>query len=82
MCAPTVKNTQQNYGTATEKFAFEYDKYFNGSATNLHQQNPCMASGIVFVTIPYCTTYYFLYQEFLTVSAYPYLLLLSLYYSY
>ena len=30
-----------------------------------------MTSGIVSVTIPYCTIYYLLYQEFLTVFAYP-----------
>ena len=34
-----------------------------------------MASGIVFVTIPYCTIYYLLHQEFLTVYAYFFLLL-------
>ena len=27
---------QQNYGTATEKLAFEYDKSFSGAATNIH----------------------------------------------
>ena len=30
-----------------------------------------MTSGIVFVTIPYFTIFYLLYQEFLTVCAYP-----------
>ena len=28
---------QQNYGTATEKLAFEYDKCFRGGKTNLYQ---------------------------------------------
>ena len=68
MCALTV-NTGENYGTATEKLAFEYDK--SGATINLHQQNPCMTSGIIFVTIPYYTIYYLLYQEFITICAYP-----------
>ena len=34
-------------------------------------QNPCMTSGIKLVTIPYCTIYYLLCQEFLTVCVYP-----------
>ena len=38
---------------------------------NLHQHNPCMASGIIFVNIPYSTIYYLLYQKFLAVCAYP-----------
>ena len=71
MCAPTVKYTRQNYGAATEKLDFEYDKSLSGVTTNLHQQNPCMTSGIIFVTIPYCIIYYLLYQEFLTVCVYP-----------
>ena len=58
--------TRQNYGTATEKLAFEYDKSFSGATTNLHQQNPSMASGIKLATISYCTIYYLLYQELLT----------------
>ena len=44
-----------------------------GATTNLYQQNPCMTSGIIFVTIPYCNIYYLLYQEFLTLCAYPYI---------
>ena len=46
MCAPTVNYMQQNYGTATEKLAFEYEKNFSGGKTNLYQQNTCMTSGI------------------------------------
>ena len=71
MCAPTVKYTRQNYGAATEKLAFECDTSFSGVTTNPHQQNPCMTSGIIFVTIPYCIIYYLLYQEFLAVCVYP-----------
>ena len=63
--------TRQNYGTTTEKLAFEYDKSFTGATTNLHQQNPSMTSGIKLATIPYCTIYYLLYQEFLTLCVYP-----------
>ena len=70
MCAPAVKYTLRNYGTATEKLTFECDKSFSGATTNLRQQNPCMTSGIKLVPIPYCTIYYLLYLEFLTVSAY------------
>ena len=64
MGAPTVNYTQQNYGQATEKLAFECDKSFSGAKTNLLQQNPCMASGIIFATIPYCASYYLRYREF------------------
>ena len=64
--------TRQNYGTATEKLAFEYDKSFSGAKTNLHKQNhPSMASRIKLATISYCTIYYLLYQEFLTLCVYP-----------
>ena len=63
--------TRQNYGTTTEKLAFEYDKSFSGATTNLHQQNPSMTSGIKLATIPYCTIYYLLYQEFPTLCVYP-----------
>ena len=66
MCAKTVYYTRQNYGTTTEKLAFECDKSFSGTTTNLHQQNPCMTSENKLVTIPYCTIYYLRYQEFLT----------------
>ena len=45
------------------------DKSFSGGTTNLHQQNPFLTSGIIFVTIPYCTIYYLLYQDY--VCAYP-----------
>ena len=38
--------------------------------TNVHQQNPCMTSGIILVTNPYYTIYYLLYQELFTVCAY------------
>ena len=41
MCAATVNYTRQNYGTVTEKLAFECDNSFSGATTNLHQQNPC-----------------------------------------
>ena len=51
MSAPTVNYTRLNYGTATEKMAFECDKSCSGTTTNLRQQNPCMTSGIKFVTI-------------------------------
>ena len=71
MCAPTINYTRQNYGTATEKLAFECDRSFSGATTNLHQQNRYMTSGIIFVTIPYCTIYYLLHQEFLAVCVYP-----------
>ena len=71
MCGPTVNYTWQDYGTTTEKLEFECDKSFNGATANLHQQNPDMSNGIIFVTIPYCTIYYLLYQEFLSVCAYP-----------
>ena len=60
----------QNYSTTTEKLAFECDKSLSGAIINLNQQNPYVTSGIIFVTIPYCTIYYLLYQEFLTVCAY------------
>ena len=70
MCAPMVNYTQ-NYGTATEKLAFECDKCCSDATTNLYQQNLCMTSGIKFVPIPYCSIYYLLYQELLTVCAYP-----------
>ena len=69
MCALTV-NKGENYGTATEKLPFKYDK--SGATINLlHQQNPYMTSGMIFVTVPYYTIYYLLYQEFLTICAYP-----------
>ena len=58
MCAPTVHYMQLNCGLATENLAFECDKSFSVATTNLSQQNTCMTSGIVFVTIPYCTIYY------------------------
>ena len=58
------------YITEIEKLAFECDKNFSGATINLHQQNLCMTSGIIFLTIPYCTIYYLLYQEFFTVCAY------------
>ena len=71
MCAATVNYMRENYGTANEKFAFECDKSFSSATTNLHQQNPCMTSGIKLAIIPYCTVYYLLYQEFLIVCASP-----------
>ena len=70
MCGPTVNYTQRNYGTTTEKLAFQCDRSFSGATTNLHQENLDMTSGIIFVAIPYCTIYYLLYQEFLSVCAY------------
>ena len=75
MCAPAVNHTQRNYGTATEKFAFECGKCFSGRTTNPHQQNPCIRTGSILITISYCTIYYLLYQEFLTVCAYPWSIL-------
>ena len=36
------------------------------------KKNLCMAYGFISVTIPYCTIYYLLYQEFLIACAYPY----------
>ena len=68
MCSPTENYTQQNYGTTTEKLAFECNKSFSGTTTNLRQQNPYnhgFIHGIIFVTIPYHIIYYSLYQEFL-----------------
>ena len=62
MYALTINYTPQNYGTATEKLAFECGKSFSGAARNLHQENPCMTSEIIFVTILYFTIYYLLYQ--------------------
>ena len=61
---------RQNYGTLTEKLVFECDKSFSGATTNLRRQNPCMTSGIIFLTIPYCAIYYLLYQGFLIACAY------------
>ena len=70
MRAAMVNYTRQNYDTTTEKLAFKCDKNFSGATINFHQQNPCVTSGIIFITIP-CFVYYLLYQEFLTVCAYP-----------
>ena len=53
--------TRQNYGKATEKLAFEYNKSFSGATANLDQQNPNMTSGIKLATISYRTIYYLLY---------------------
>ena len=53
----------------TELWHSNWKLSFCGATINLHQQNPCMKSGILFVTIPYCTNctiYYLLYQEFFT----------------
>ena len=71
MWATAVYYTRHSYGTATEKLAFEYDKSFSGATTNLHQQNPCITSGIKLVASPYCTINYLLYQELLTICAFP-----------
>ena len=49
-----------------KNLAFEHDKSIGAATANLHQQNPCMTSGIIFVATRYCTIYYLLYQEFLT----------------
>ena len=46
MCAPTVNYKRLIYGTVFEKLAFECVKCFSCAATNLHQQNLCMTSGI------------------------------------
>ena len=70
VCSNGKLNTTK-LGTATEKLAFECNKSFSGATTNLRQQNNlCLTSGVIFVTIPYCTSYYLPHQEFLTVSAY------------
>ena len=42
------KLNKTNLWRCTEKLAFECDKSFSGVTTNLHQQNPCMTSGIRF----------------------------------
>ena len=65
MCGQTVNYMRQNYDRATEKLAFECDKSFSNATKNLHQQNSDIANEIIFVTIPYCTIYYLLYQEFI-----------------
>ena len=70
MWAPIVNYTRGKYGTATEQLAFECDKSFSGATRSLHHQNLFMTSGIILVTIPYCTIYYLLYQELLTVYTY------------
>ena len=70
MCAPAVNYTQKNCGIATEKLTFECHKSINAATANLHQQNLCVASGIVLLIIAYCTIFYFLYQEFLMVCVY------------
>lgn len=49
-----------------KNLALERDKSTGAATTNLHQKNPCMTSGIVFVATLYCTIYHLLYQEFLT----------------
>ena len=54
---------RQNYSITNEKLAFESDKNFISATINLHQQNSYMTSGIIFLTIPYCTIYYLLYQD-------------------
>ena len=58
VCVPRVRYTRQNFGTTTEKLALKCNKSFNCATTNCHKQNPCMASGNIFVTIPYCTIWY------------------------
>ena len=70
MCAPAVNYTQKNCGIGAEKLAFECHKSINAATANLHQQNLCIASGIVLLIIAYCTIFYFLYQEFLMVCVY------------
>ena len=75
MCAPMVNYMRQNYGTGTEELAFECDKKFCGAATNLYQQNTCMTSGIIFVTILYSTMYLLF-----TIAGIPYCVRLSVKY--
>ena len=60
MCTSTVNYARHNCLIANEKLPFICDKSIIASTTYLHQQNPCMTSGIIFVTIPYCTIYYLL----------------------
>ena len=69
MCVSTVSYTQQNYDTTTQKLAFKCEKSFSGARSNFYQQNPCMTSGIMFITIPYYIICYLLYRKFLTVCA-------------
>ena len=57
MCGSTVNYARQKTGTTTENLIFECDKSFRGAPANLHQQNPHMTSGIIFLTISYCTIY-------------------------
>ena len=52
-----------NCDISNEKLPFKCDKSISAATTNLQQQNPCMTSGIIFVTIPYCTIYYLLYRN-------------------
>ena len=49
MYAPTVNNTRQNCGIATEKLVFKCNSSISAATTNFHQQNPCMTNGIIFV---------------------------------
>ena len=60
--ASMVNYMRQNYGTATEKLGFECGKSFSGATANLYQQNSCMKSEIISMTIPFCTVHYLLYQ--------------------
>ena len=71
MWVPTVNQIRQNYGTVTEKLAFECDQSFSRATANLCRQNPCTKSEIIFVNIPYCTIL------LLTVSGIPYCMCLS-----
>ena len=64
MCVSTVSYTQQNYDTTTQKLAFKCEKSFSGARLNFYQQNPCMTSGIMFITL--------LYHLLFTVSQIPY----------
>ena len=50
-----------------KKLTFEWEKNVIAATTNLK----CMANGIISVSISYYTTYYLLYEEFLTLYPYP-----------
>ena len=57
MCGPTVNTTRQICGITTEKLAFECDKSVSAVMTHLYQQNSCMTSATILVSIPQCNIY-------------------------
>ena len=52
MSGPTVNSTRQICDITTEKLAFECDKSVSAVMTHFHQQNSCMTSAIILVSIP------------------------------